>query len=168
MHEVFQRLVSLMDSHQARYRVILHPAEGQSARVAEIRGTEPGQGAKAMLCSLKGTSDVYGLVILSGDQKLDMKKVGAALGGKKAQLVPAELARELTGCVIGAIPPLSFDPRIALIVDPPLIERYAEIAFNAGRLDASMVLDTQDYLRIARPLLLSVTQETEGVQVPTS
>lgn len=168
MHEVFQRLVSLMDSHQARYRVILHPAEGQSARVAEIRGTEPGQGAKAMLCSLKGTSDVYGLVILSGDQKLDMKKVGVALGGKKAQLVPAELARELTGCVIGAIPPLSFDPRIALIVDPPLIERYAEIAFNAGRLDASMVLDTQDYLRIARPLLLSVTQETEGVQVPTS
>ncbi|BAQ76874.1 prolyl-tRNA synthetase [Pseudomonas sp. Os17] len=168
MHEVFQRLVNLMDSHQARYRVILHPAEGQSARVAEIRGTEPGQGAKAMLCSLKGTSDVYGLVILSGDQKLDMKKVGAALGGKKAQLVPAELARELTGCVIGAIPPLSFDPRIALIVDPPLIERYAEIAFNAGRLDASMVLDTQDYLRIARPLLLSVTQETEGVQVPTS
>lgn len=168
MHEVFQRLVNLMDSHQARYRVILHPAEGQSARVAEIRGTEPGQGAKAMLCSLKGTSDVYGLVILSGDQKLDMKKVGAALGGKKARLVPAELARELTGCVIGAIPPLSFDPRIALIVDPPLIERYAEIAFNAGRLDASMVLDTQDYLRIARPLLLSVTQETEGVQVPTS
>ena len=168
MHEVFQRLVNLMDSHQARYRVILHPAEGQSARVAEIRGTEPGQGAKAMLCSLKGTSDVYGLVILSGDQKLDMKRVGAALGGKKAQLVPAELARELTGCVIGAIPPLSFDPRIALIVDPPLIERYAEIAFNAGRLDASMVLDTQDYLRIARPLLLSVTQETEGVQVPTS
>lgn len=166
MHEVFQRLVNLLDSHQARYRVILHPAEGQSARVAEIRGTEPGQGAKAMLCSLKGTSDVYGLVILSGDQKLDMKKVGAALGGKKAQLVPAELARELTGCVIGAIPPLSFDPRIALIVDPPLIERYTEIAFNAGRLDASMVLDTQDYLRIARPLLLSVTQESEGLQVP--
>ncbi|MEN5091882.1 YbaK/prolyl-tRNA synthetase associated domain-containing protein [Pseudomonas protegens] len=162
MHEVFQRLVSLLDSHQARYRVILHPAEGQSARVAEIRGTEPGQGAKAMLCSLKGASDVYGLVILSGDQKLDMKKVGAALGGKKAQLVSAELARELTGCVIGAIPPLSFDPRILLIVDPHLIERYAQVAFNAGRLDASMVLDTQDYLRIAQPRLLDVTQDLQA------
>ncbi|WP_256674849.1 YbaK/EbsC family protein [Pseudomonas sp. LD120] len=122
MHEVFQRLVNLLDSHQARYRVILHPAEGPSAWVAEIRGTEPGQGAKAMLCSLKGMSDVYGLVILSGDQKRDMNKVGAALGGNKAQLVPAALARELTGCVIGAIPPLSFDP--------PLIKRYAEIGFQ--------------------------------------
>lgn len=164
MHEVFQRLVNLLDSHQARYRVIQHPAEGQSARVAEIRGTEPGQGAKAMLCSLKGAADVYGLVILSGDQKLDMKKVGVALGGKKAQLVAPELARELTGCVIGAIPPLSFDPRIVLIADPQLTSRYTEIAFNAGRLDASMVLDTEDYLRIARPRLLSVTQESDGPQ----
>lgn len=162
MHAVFHRLVSLLDSHQARYRVILHPAEGQSARVAEIRGTEPGQGAKAMLCSLKGTAEVYGLVILRGDQKLDMKKVGAILGGKKAQLVSAELARELTGCVIGAIPPLSFDPRIRLIVDPQLTSRYSEIAFNAGRLDASMVLDTQDYLRIAQPRLLDVTQEPQA------
>ena len=59
MHAVFQRLVSLLDSHQARYRVIFHPAEGQSARVAEIRGTEPGQGAKAMLCSLKGLSLIH-------------------------------------------------------------------------------------------------------------
>nr|BFD44353.1 mischarged aminoacyl-tRNA deacylase [Pseudomonas sp. FFPRI_1] len=167
MDEVFQRLVSLLDSHQASYRVILHPAEGQSARVAEIRGTEPGQGAKAMLCSLKGADEVYGLVILSGDQRLDMKKVGAALGGKKAQLVPADLARELTGCVIGAIPPLSFDQRITLIVDPHLPSRYAEIAFNAGRLDASMVLDTQDYLRIARPLVLSVTQEPQAQGVPS-
>ena len=76
----------------------------QSARVAEIRGTEPGQGAKAMLCSLKGQAGPYALVILPGDQKLDMKKVGAALGGKKAELVKAETAMELTGCRIGAIP----------------------------------------------------------------
>jgi len=166
MHQVFQRLVSLLDSQQARYRVILHPAEGQSARVAEIRGTEPGQGAKAMLCSLKGAHEAYGLVILSGDQKLDMKKVGALLGGKKAQLVSPELARELTGCVIGAIPPLSFDPRITLIVDPQLTSRYTEIAFNAGRLDASIVLDTQDYLRVAQPLLASVTQDPESASAP--
>lgn len=158
MHDVFQRLVQLLDSHQARYRVIEHPAEGQSARVAEIRGTEPGQGPRPC-CGLKGGDDAYALVILSGDQKLDMKKVGAALGGKKAQLVAPELARELTGCVIGAIPPLSFDPRILLIVDPQLTSRYEQIAFNAGRLDASMVLSTEDYLRIAQPRLLSVTQD---------
>jgi len=33
------------------------------------------------------------------------------------------------------------------------VERFGEIAFNAGRLDRSIVLDSTDYMRIARPLL---------------
>ena len=159
MYPMFTRLVALLDAHAATYRVLMHDAEGQSARVAEIRGTEPGQGAKAMLCSLKGQAEPYALVILPGDQKLDMKKVGTALGGKKAELVKAETAMALTGCQIGAIPPFTFDERIQLIVDPTLTARHGEIAFNAGRLDASMVLDTQDYLAIAKPWLLDVRQD---------
>ncbi|NWA03470.1 YbaK/prolyl-tRNA synthetase associated domain-containing protein [Pseudomonas gingeri] len=158
MHPVFDQLVSLLDAHAATYRVLMHDAEGQSARVAEIRGTEPGQGAKAMLCTLKGQAGPYALAILPGDQKLDMKKLGAALGGKKAELVKAETAMELTGCRIGAIAPFVFDERIQLIVDPALTRRYDEIAFNAGRLDASMVLATRDYLAIAKPQLLDISQ----------
>jgi Ala-tRNA(Pro) deacylase len=42
---------------------------------------------------------------------------------------------------------------VALVVDPDLVERHAEIAFNAGRLDRSMVLNAQDYVRIAQPAL---------------
>ena len=158
MQPMFDRLVALLDAHAATYRVLMHDAEGQSARVAALRGTEPGQGAKAMLCSLKGQAEPYALVILPGDQRLDMKKVGAALGGKKAELVNAQTAMQLTGCRIGAIPPFTFDERIQLIVDPSLTTGYGEIAFNAGRLDASMVLDTQDYLSIAKPRLVDIRQ----------
>ncbi|NWB90078.1 YbaK/prolyl-tRNA synthetase associated domain-containing protein [Pseudomonas agarici] len=157
MHPIFDRLVSLLDSHAATYRLLMHDAEGQSARVAQIRGTQPGQGAKAMLCTLKGQAERYALAVLPGDQKLDMKKLGAALGGKKAELVKAETAMALTGCRIGAIPPFVFDERIQLIVDPTLTSRYEDIAFNAGRLDASMVLATRDYLAIARPRLLDIS-----------
>jgi Ala-tRNA(Pro) deacylase len=42
-------------------------------------------------------------------------------------------------------------------VDPALIESHDEVAFNAGRLDRSVVLDSKDYVRIARPLLRSVS-----------
>lgn len=156
MYDVYDRLVTLLDAGAASYRVVRHEAEGQSARVAQIRGTQPGQGAKAMLCSLKGQAGRYALVVLRGDQKLDMKKVGMALGGRKAELVPGPVAMELTGCRIGAIPPFVFDERIQLIVDPALTSDFSEIAFNAGRLDASMILDTRDYLAIAKPQLLDV------------
>jgi len=36
-------------------------------------------------------------------------------------------------------------------VDPTLRTRHDEIAFNAGRLDASIVMRTDDYFRVATP-----------------
>ena len=62
-----------------------------------------------------------------------------------------------TGCVIGAIPPFTFNERMPLIVDEALLDRFDEIAFNAGRLDASMVLNSADYQRIACPILVTIT-----------
>lgn len=61
----------------------------------------------------------------------------------------------MTACVFGAIPPFSFHPDLALVADPLLFERFDEIAFNAGLLEKSVIMDTQDYLRIARPELVT-------------
>lgn len=153
MSNVYEALVALLDKEGATYRVIDHPAEGRSDLVAAIRGTEPGQGAKAMLCKSKDDARQLVLCILPGDQKLDFKKVAAAGQVKKATLASPEEAMRETGCVIGAIPPFTFSAAIKLVVDPGLIERFDEIAFNAGRLDKSIVLACADYLRIAQPQL---------------
>ncbi len=153
---VFDKLVALLEDEAARFRIIGHPAEGRSDQVAAIRGTAPGQGAKAMLCKSRDGSDMLILAILPGDRKLDFKRVAAAAGIRKATLASPEEAQRETGCVIGAIPPFTFSPAITLIVDPELIDRFDEIAFNAGRLDRSIVLDSADYVRIAKPLLRSL------------
>lgn len=150
---MFEQLLTLLQSQNARFRVIPHPPEGKSELVAQIRGTLPGQGAKAMLCKNREGSDQFYLAVLSGDRKLDFKKLAQAVQIKKATLASPEEAMQATGCVIGAIPPFSFSPAITLVVDPDLVEQYDEIAFNAGRLDHSMVLNAQDYVRIAQPLI---------------
>ena len=156
MTPMFDKLVALLEAEAARFRVCEHPPEGRSDLVAAIRGTEPGQGAKAMLCKCKDDDRTLVLAVLPGDRKLDFKRVAAAAGAKKATLASPEEAQRETGCVIGAIPPFSFSSNIKLIVDPELVERFDEIAFNAGRLDRSMVLDSVDYVRIAKPLLQSL------------
>ena len=46
--KTFEKLTALLDEHQARYRVVEHPTAGKSEEVAKIRGTELGQGAKAL------------------------------------------------------------------------------------------------------------------------
>ena len=154
---MFDTLNEFLCREQARFRVIHHPAEGGSEKVAELRGTLPGQGAKAMLCQVKERPDVFVLAVLSGNRKLDFRRVGETLGGKKASLVAADQATQLTGCVMGAVPPFSFWPNVRLVVDPRLLDEHAEIAFNAGRLDTSIVLDAQDYRRIAAPLLAAIS-----------
>ncbi|MFZ6688135.1 YbaK/prolyl-tRNA synthetase associated domain-containing protein [Undibacterium sp. SXout11W] len=150
---MFEKLKTSLLANNARFKEIHHPSEGNSEKVAAVRGTEVGQGAKAMLCRAKEDENLLVLAVLPGDRKLDFKKLAQAIPCKKITLAPPEVATEKTGCVIGAIPPFSFSSDIRLIVDPDLLARYEEIAFNAGRLDTSIVLNTQDYVRIAQPSL---------------
>jgi Ala-tRNA(Pro) deacylase len=58
--------------------------------------------------------------------------------------------------VSGPILPLSFHPDLELVVDPGLL-KHPEIFFNAGRLDRSLALNTQDYLRITDPQIRPIT-----------
>ena len=67
--EVFERLQALLASHQARYRLIEHPAAGRSVEVAAIRGTAVSQGAKASVAareylSFRLGTEEYGIDIL--------------------------------------------------------------------------------------------------------
>jgi len=156
---VFDRLCELLSGAGARYRVIAHEAAGQSAQVAAIRGTDPRQGAKAMLCTFKSQPQRFVLTVLPVTSRLDFRKVGAACGNAKATLASADDAMRVTGCVVGAIPPFALAADIDLIVDPALVDGAGEIAFNAGRLDRSIVLDTADYLRVARPRLVPIAQD---------
>lgn len=149
-----QRLVALLTQENARYRVVNHEAVGKCEAVSEIRGTALGQGAKALVCKVKGNGvNQHVLAILAADQQADLSQLASHLGGLRASLAsPAEVDM-LTGCVFGAIPPFSFHTNLKLVADPLLFERFDEIAFNAGLLEKSVIMNTQDYLRIARPEL---------------
>lgn len=153
--EVFEQLCSLLQAHGANFRVIEHLPEGNSEMVAAIRGTAVGQGAKAMICSLKNT-DFHVMTVVPGDRRVDFKKVARHYGLSKVSLLEADKAVALTGCAIGAIPPFSFRPDLKLLVDPDLCRRFDEIAFNAGRLDKSIVLESKDYVRIAAPVVADI------------
>ena len=55
IENVLEKLTSLFSENHANFRVLEHGAAGKSSRsVAEIRGTALGQGAKALVCHLKG------------------------------------------------------------------------------------------------------------------
>ncbi len=151
----FSRLTSLLDQQQARYRVVDHPKAGKSEEVAKIRGTQLGQGAKALVCHVKGNGiKQHVLAILPADQQADLGALAQSVGGTRASLASPVEVDQLTDCVFGAIPPFSFHPDLLLVADPLLFERFDELAFNAGTLERSLILNTGDYQRIAQPKLV--------------
>ncbi|MBV8043308.1 YbaK/prolyl-tRNA synthetase associated domain-containing protein [Pluralibacter sp.] len=154
--DIHQHLLDVLSAEQARFRVMEHEAIGKCEAVSEVRGTALGQGAKALVCKVKGNGvKQHVLAILAADQQADLSLLAEHLGGLKASLASPAEVDALTACVFGAIPPFSFHPALKLVADPLLFERFDEIAFNAGALEKSIVMDTQDYLRIAKPQLVT-------------
>lgn len=152
----FDRVLALLADGQAKFRLLEHAAEGRSDAVARLRGTAPGQGAKAMLCAVRPDSGKLVLAVLRGTDRLDFRRVAASVGARKASLAHPDAASAASGCVMGAVPPFSFSRDIALVVDQALIDANAEIAFNAGRLDRSILMPVEDYLRLARPTVATI------------
>lgn len=156
--DIYQKLINLLEAAHARYRVVTHAPEGQTERVSALRGNLLAQAVKSLVVLVKiGKKESrYVLVNVPGDRRADLNAVKTFCGGTHVMFAPEEKARALTGCAMGAVPPFSFDPNLALILDSALLA-HDEFVFNAGRLDRSIFIHKEDYLSIAQPMLATVT-----------
>lgn len=64
--------------------------------------------------------------------RLDLKAIAAALGGKKASLALPALAEKRTGYVVGGISPVGQKARLRTVVDESALT-YASIFVSGGR-----------------------------------
>jgi Ala-tRNA(Pro) deacylase len=149
---VFDRLVALLSEANAKFRVIEHAAEGKSEAISAIRGNRPEQAAKAMVLDVRGGGSGKRpvLAILPGSAKLDFNAVASLFEARKCGFASPETAQELTGCVMGAVPPFALNPALSIVVEEDLLANET-LFFNAGRLDRSMELDTKDWIAVAKP-----------------
>ncbi|GKX53357.1 YbaK/EbsC family protein [Budvicia aquatica] len=158
---IFSQLVSLLDNQGARYKVIEHATAGRSEEAAKARGTKIEQGAKALVCHVKGNGiKQHVLAVLPAHRKANLSVLAKTLGATRASLASPKEVMELTQCVFGAIPPFSFHPELKLVVDPMLFQLETEIVFNAGSLERSILLNVEDYGRIVQPELIAFSEQS--------
>lgn len=155
--DVFDRLVALLNDAKAKFRVIEHEAEGKSEAISAIRGNRPDQAAKAMVLDVRGGGGGrrHVLAILPGNRKLDFNAVATLFEARKCGFASPDTAQELTGCVMGAVPPFALNPDLAVVVEEDLLSNET-LFFNAGRLDRSMELDTRDWIATAQPRIARI------------
>lgn len=152
--DAYQRLIAMLDSGGARYRVIDHAPEGRTDVVSGYRGHPLACAAKCLIVMVKTgkrTSRYY-LAVVPGDARVDLPALKTLADGSYVAVASTDKAETLAGSVSGTILPFSFHPDLAVVADPALLT-HPEIYFNAARLDRSLALDTRDYLRLANPRL---------------
>jgi Ala-tRNA(Pro) deacylase len=106
---------------------------------------------------LRPKENMYCLANVPGDCRVDFEGVKNHFKADSVAFAQREKAQELTGCVIGAIPPFSFSDQLILLADT-LIQENDEVVFNAGRLDRSIMMKSGDYIRIAQPQMVPIAQ----------
>jgi Ala-tRNA(Pro) deacylase len=150
--DVHERLCQLLDGEYAPYRVVEHEPEGRTEWIARIRGNRLEQAIKSMVVQVRMSrkENRYCLANVPGDCRVDLEAIRAHYQAAGTGFATRDKAEALTRCVIGAIPPFSFDQRLLLVADPA-IGQNEEVVFNAGRLDRSIFMKSADYFRIAKP-----------------
>lgn len=156
--DIYDRIISTLADADARFRVIEHSPEGRTEVVSEIRGNAPRAAAKAMVIKVKRpTGPTFVLAVVPGDRRVNMDAILTLVGGRSASFAAPADAERLTACVMGAVPPFTFDDELTLLVDEQLAAEE-EIFFNAARLDRSLAVDREGYLRAASPRIARLSQ----------
>lgn len=156
--DLYGRLIADLDANGARYRLIDHPPEGRTELVSALRGHEVARAAKCLIVMVKIGKKVtrHVLAVVPGDARLDLQAVKALLEGTYVSFAGREKAEELAGSVSGTVLPFSYHPKLEVVADPALLD-VPELYFNAARLDRSVALATEDYVRMAAPRVASIT-----------
>ena len=161
MSDIHEQLRELLDREGVIYRVVEHEPEGRTLLIAQIRGNKPEQAIKSIVVQVRfGKRDSrYYLANVPGDCRIDLSALKTLFDADSVAFAAREKAEALTGCVIGAIPPFSFSDQLPVLADPLIFENE-EVVFNAGRLDRSIFMKSNDYLRVAHPRLERIAIRT--------
>ena len=156
---IFDNIQALLKQENIPFKILHHPPTYTSEQSAEYRGEALSTGAKAIVYKIEKT---FYLFVMPANRKLDNKKIKAYFKfngkrAKKTRFATAEELLDLTGLISGSVPPfghpiLPFE----LFVDDSIMENE-KVAFNAGSLTDSVIMQRAAYLSVANATLFDFT-----------
>ena len=112
---------------------------------------------------LTHTSDGEHLfAVVPGDAELDLKKLAAAAGARKAELASLKEVEPLTGYIRGGVTLLAARKPFRAFADET-IELFDVISVSAGMRGLQLVLAPADYLRATETTIADLTKAGSGV-----
>jgi len=136
--------------------------EKGAANVAQALGFRERQMVKTLV--FETDAGLRALVMLGGDQNAVSGLLKKALGSRNISLAKPEIVKEITGYVIGSIPPFHWQPEgflsllEASLMDEPLL------GVGAGKWGNEILIEPQHLVAASKARIVNLTQkETQNV-----
>lgn len=118
-----------------------------ASEVAARIGLPPEQVFKTLVA--RGDRGGICLVLVPGDEHLDLKALARATGDRRCELVALREVTPLTGYVRGGVTALACKKDYPVVVDETA-QLHAEISVSAGQRGLQILLAPDDYARAVR------------------
>jgi Cys-tRNA(Pro)/Cys-tRNA(Cys) deacylase len=119
-------------------------ASSYGTEASEALGIAPERMFKTLVASVDGSALAVGVVPVH--RQLDLKRLAAAVGGKKAVMAEVAAAERATGYVAGGISPVGQKKRLPVVVDASALE-FSTMFCSAGRRGLEIELAPADLIR---------------------
>lgn len=127
-------------------------ATSYGLEAAEALGLDPERVFKTLLAEVDGAL-VVGIVPVRG--KLDLKRLAAAVGGKRAEMADPAVAERRTGYVVGGISPIGQKHRHRIVLDETA-ELWDTVYVSGGRRGLDLELAPADLIRITDAVVADI------------
>ncbi|ETX00479.1 MAG: membrane protein [Candidatus Entotheonella factor] len=147
MHPTAQKVADAAQALGLDIRVMEFEASTRTAEdAANAIGCRVGQIVKSLLFVVR---DQPTLVLVSGDNRLDEKKLAAlcGVGRKQVKRGDADTARQATGFAIGGVPPFGHATSLPVIIDADL-QLFEVVWAAAGTPNAVFEITPQALIRM--------------------
>ena len=149
MPDGVQRVAAFLQQRgHAHLPLMLDDAARTAQQAADGLGVLPGQIAKSIVFRRK-SDDMAVMVVTSGDQRVDEKKLEALVcaDGKRLGRADAAFVKARTGFSIGGVSPLAHAGEVLLVLDQSL-QRFDTVWAAAGHPNAVFQLSPQDLAQL--------------------
>ncbi|MCF7866075.1 hypothetical protein K9L67_00540 [Candidatus Woesearchaeota archaeon] len=145
--EILEKILNLLSSKNIFFEHLIHTHVHSSEDAAKIRGNSVGQAAKAIILKCKKRNGDYEFIqyVLPGDKVIDFKSFRKHFDYKSTSLAHPDEVLEITGCVIGSVPPVGPLFGIRSFFDESVLCNEF-IFFSAGTHFDSVKIKSKDFM----------------------
>jgi len=129
------------------------PSYGLEAAAA--LGVEPGRMFKTLVANV---DDGLVLAVVPVDRELDLKRLAAAVAGRRAVLADPAAAERATGMVVGGISPIGSRRPLAVVADVSILD-HETVFVSAGRRGLQLELVPADLVRLSKAQTTRVARD---------